>query len=192
MERSLRLAEQMRDMLRRTLALSGGRKLDRRPISALEAGSDLQYALEQRARSRQVRFACAVDTALSDFEADWPLLKSALLSLAEAAIDSLTQGGGLGIEFDLLPTRALVRIQVWDTGPGVWEGSEVDTTDDFSDLGSGSSDSIGFGLSVARSVVRAHDGRIRLGRRPDGGNVVSIEIPLRTPVADRESSADLG
>jgi signal transduction histidine kinase len=39
----------------------------------------------------------------------------------------------------------------------------------------------GLGLSIVRSVARAHGGKVSAHPRPDGGLVVGVELPTRHP-----------
>ncbi len=71
-----------------------------------------------------------------------------------------------------------------DEGPGVPEDDRERVFEPFVRLeGSRSQETggIGLGLAIARSIVRAHGGDIRLANRPTGGLVVSVLLPSTAP-----------
>jgi signal transduction histidine kinase len=47
------------------------------------------------------------------------------------------------------------------------------------------SDGMGVGLSISRSLVQAHGGRIRAENHPGGGAAVRFTLPVDPPGADR-------
>jgi signal transduction histidine kinase len=79
--------------------------------------------------------------------------------------------------------REEVRIVIEDDGPGIAEDQQERVFEPFVRLeGSRSSETggIGLGLAIARSIVRAHGGDIRLGNRPEGGLAVTLALPPAT------------
>ncbi len=67
-----------------------------------------------------------------------------------------------------------VVIEVADTGPGFGDHSDRI----FEAFFTTKSDGMGMGLSVAKSIVEAHDGRIAAWARPGGGTVFSLAVPV--------------
>ncbi|MBL0730102.1 cell wall metabolism sensor histidine kinase WalK [Piscinibacter sp. HJYY11] len=73
-----------------------------------------------------------------------------------------------------------VRIAVHDTGPGIPEDEMEKVFLPLYRLESSrqrSTGGIGLGLAIVKAVVAAHHGRIELRNRPEGGLVVSLELP---------------
>ncbi|MGH3985604.1 MAG: ATP-binding protein, partial [Pseudonocardiaceae bacterium] len=48
----------------------------------------------------------------------------------------------------------------------------------------------GLGLSIVRSVARAHHGEVHAHSRPDGGLRVHVRIPTKTPPATEHANED--
>jgi two-component system, OmpR family, sensor kinase len=72
-------------------------------------------------------------------------------------------------------------IEVCDRGPGVPVEMREVVFEPFQRLARDeSSPGTGLGLAVVRSVVVAHDGRVRILDRDGGGTVVRIELPAET------------
>src|ERR1700682_418702 len=83
-----------------------------------------------------------------------------------------------------LTTRALddatIEIAVADIGPGI-PGDIAGRL--FEPFVSNKHDGMGFGLSISRSIIEAHDGRLIAERRPEGGTIFQFTLP-RGGVAD--------
>ena len=76
--------------------------------------------------------------------------------------------------------RAEVRILIEDEGPGIPEDQQERVFEPFvrlEELRSDETGGIGLGLAIARSILRAHGGDIRLHNRPEGGLAVSLNLP---------------
>jgi signal transduction histidine kinase len=65
-------------------------------------------------------------------------------------------------------------VSVTDTGPGI-DVSVLDTM--FQPFTSSRSGGLGMGLSISRSIIESHGGRIWAENRPEGGATVSFGLP---------------
>ncbi|MEZ6022421.1 MAG: ATP-binding protein [Hyphomonadaceae bacterium] len=75
----------------------------------------------------------------------------------------------------------LVRAQVDDSGPGVPSENLETIFERFytqRPKGAAFGGNSGLGLSIARQIVTAHNGRIYAQNRPDGGARLIVELPL--------------
>jgi signal transduction histidine kinase len=101
-------------------------------------------------------------------------LKRAVANLVENAVrygGSATVGLSAGEE---------VTITVADEGPGIPADRLEDVFEPFVRLETSRSretGGVGLGLAIARSVVRAHGGELRLVNRPGGGLLATITLP---------------
>jgi signal transduction histidine kinase len=83
------------------------------------------------------------------------------------------------VNLDVGASEITVRIE--DRGPGVPEEFREQVFQPFFRLETSRSrrcGGSGLGLTVARSVARAHGGEVRLSSRPGGGLTVSVMLPL--------------
>jgi two-component system sensor histidine kinase KdpD len=74
-----------------------------------------------------------------------------------------------------------VRVTVADRGPGIPAGTEDQLFEPFYRAGSAArsaKEGVGLGLSIVRSIVDAHDGRVGAVNRPGGGACFWFELPL--------------
>lgn len=70
----------------------------------------------------------------------------------------------------------IVSLEVRDTGPGI----AADAADRlFTAFYTTKTDGMGMGLSICRSIVEAHGGRICASPNPDGGAVFALALPLQ-------------
>lgn len=101
------------------------------------------------------------------------LSRNARLAVADAPRQEI------GLETELTRT-GLVRITVSDTGAGFPD----DLDDPFASLTSSNEIGLGLGLSVSRTIVEAHGGKIWI-ERADGITRVHFTLPAEAPAARR-------
>lgn len=145
-------------------------------LARLDASGD-----ERTATTEPIRLDQLVESALDEVddvvvqiaepvvvEADATLVRSALMNLVANA----RQHGAPPIEVVVEPGR----IRVLDRGPGF---AEDDLRSSFDRFRSGpASPGFGLGLSLVRSVARAHGGTVRAANRTDGaGAEVILSLP---------------
>jgi two-component system sensor histidine kinase KdpD len=76
--------------------------------------------------------------------------------------------------------QSSVRVSVLDRGPGVSPELFERVFEKFERGPSARTDDggMGLGLTICRSIVKAHGGSIALGARPGGGTAVTLELPM--------------
>jgi two-component system sensor kinase FixL len=126
-----------------------------------------------------------------DLDPDAPLVladriqvQQVLLNLIRNAIEAM-QGAArrdLTIATRALPAEGLVELRVSDTGSGI--APEV-AAQLFQPFVTTKANGMGVGLSICRTIVEAHGGKIQAGPGPDGGT--TFRFTLRT--FDREELA---
>src|SRR5918999_3493052 len=122
---------------------------------------------------------------------DAPRFEQVVDNLVENAIKYTTSG--TLPEVELAADGGVIRIKVIDHGVGIpaderekifdrfYRGSNVHGT---SDVG------IGLGLYICRRIVEAHDGRIWVEPRPEGGSVFIVTIPNLPQVGTADQQPD--
>jgi two-component system sensor histidine kinase KdpD len=72
-----------------------------------------------------------------------------------------------------------VQIAVADNGPGIPSEDLDKVFDTFYSVQRGdSAGGPGLGLTVSRGIVEAHGGRIWAEKRPDGGTILTLSLPI--------------
>jgi signal transduction histidine kinase len=116
-------------------------------------------------------------------------LGRAVQNLVDNACKFTPSGGRVSVAVtgDAEATEGLVRISVADTGPGLCQEERERAFERFYRGAAvrGASEGFGLGLPLARDIVRALGGELRLGS-PDGagGACFVIELPARDRVPD--------
>ncbi len=117
-----------------------------------------------------------VQEGLPKIEADERMIREAVTNLTLNALDALGQKGGcivIGVGYD--DEQAVVFIEVEDDGPGI-APEQLDYIFDpgFTTKEKGN----GYGLSIARRIVRAHHGELRVKSRVGHGTVFRLDLPV--------------
>lgn len=100
---------------------------------------------------------------------------------------------GTPVEVGAVRWHSWVEVRVADAGPGVPEGERERVMEDFYRRDTAASPGgAGLGLSIARAIVVAHGGSIRIQETPGGGTTVVFRLPLGEQVAERLMQRVLG
>jgi len=75
----------------------------------------------------------------------------------------------------------MIEISVIDRGPGLAEAVRRQL---FQPFVTTKPEGMGVGLSICRSIVEAHGGRMSAGDRPGGGTVFRFTVPAGSPPAE--------
>lgn len=176
--RVLDLACRVRDVVQRTLELYREGKVDRAPVCPVSLVEEVADDLEGRATLCNVEVRIDAGADLPNIDADRALLGSALVALAENAIEAMEGGGNLKLSVRLASGASAVEFRIVDDGPGIPAEIRDRIFDPFFTT---KAEGTGLGLAIARGVVLGHDGEIAIEERPGGGSAVSVRIPLEAP-----------
>ncbi len=95
------------------------------------------------------------------------LIRNAIEAMADSAVRSLTISSSAGPD-------GLVTICVEDTGSGISDDLAPQL---FQPFITSKQAGMGIGLSICRTIVEAHGGRIWFEPRPEGGTIFSFTLP---------------
>lgn len=102
------------------------------------------------------------------------VLINLLLNANEAMASTPAEGRRIWVTTRRVP-RDGVGVEVADTGPGIAPG---DAERVFQAFHSTKAKGLGLGLSVCRTIVQAHEGRIWAQSRPGGGALFTFTLPV--------------
>jgi two-component system, OmpR family, sensor histidine kinase CiaH len=151
----------------------------------VSTGDDLQALAASRGGRLDVQ-----SEPLIEAEVDPDRLRQLLVILVDNAFRHGDLGGTVEIRSDKVGLD--LRLEVSDRGPGIPAEHHSKVFEPFYQLdGSRSGSGAGLGLAIARWIVSAHGGTIRLIDN-DPGLVVRIVLPLRRPLAESHRGAARG
>jgi light-regulated signal transduction histidine kinase (bacteriophytochrome) len=169
-EQSLRAGEILRHM-RRLVAPAQG-KIDRCSLSSILDGASAIALLDAERMGVDVDIAFDRDAAVL---ADPIQVQQVLLNLVRNALEAMEGAAErrLSIRAEEIPS-GFVQVEVADSGPGVPLALRPRL---FSTLKSEKENGLGIGLSICRTIVEAHGGKIWFEPVPDGGSRFSFLLP---------------
>jgi heavy metal sensor kinase len=172
-DRLIRLAEDLLLLSRFTAeVVDRGKRVDLESLTleAFDAGVHLA-----RGTGVTVRLD---DVASLVVPGDASALRRAALNLVENAVKYTPSGGTVTLSVDGNDRHA--RLHVRDTGAGITEADHARIFEPFVRLEPArtrDTEGSGLGLSIARSIVVAHGGRLVVDSTPGAGSVFTIELP---------------
>ena len=101
-------------------------------------------------------------------------LQQVVLNLLLNALDAVSRSEERRITVRTLLTPEGIEVSVEDSGHGLADGTEEKIFEPFF---TSKPDGMGMGLSVARSIIEAHHGRIYARRSDPVGSIVAFELP---------------
>ncbi|MFG2561400.1 sensor histidine kinase [Streptomyces sp. NPDC048496] len=160
------------------LARSDNQIIERKPVDLAEVAT---RALDQtRAEAEQKGVEIREEIVPAVVQGNGVLLERIALNLVQNAVRyNIREQGWVEVTTELQPGQALLVVS--NTGPVV-PAYEIDNLfEPFRRLRTertGSDKGVGLGLSIARSVARAHGGRIIAEPREGGGLVMRVTLPV--------------
>lgn len=174
-ERVHQVALRIRDVVSRTLQLfrRGELNLGREdPRRILE---DVAASLRPLAAQAGVQLGLKCEAGIPTLEVDGVLLRAALASLGENAIEASSAASSVDLELTSVPSLRVLEFRIADAGSGIPPGLQHQAQKPFFTTKPGGT---GLGLAIAQGVVAGHRGRLRLLARPGGGTIAAVELPL--------------
>jgi PAS domain S-box-containing protein len=151
-----------------------------RPREAVDINGvirEIVRLLRETARRQETRIQLQLAGSLPAVKIDRVQMQQVLVNLAINAMDAMSNTTGrreLLIATSLAsPGEVLVRVE--DSGPGITPEDAERIFDPFFSTKEGG---IGVGLSICRSIVEAHDGRLWTEPRPGGGSIFQFTVPV--------------
>jgi PAS domain S-box-containing protein len=166
------------EVIRRVRALAQKTEIERIPLDINEVASDVMALVQRELSSHKVSAKLELAPHLPPILGDRIQLQQVIINLVINAVEAmeslsdrprlLTIGSGRH-EMDR------VFLTVADNGIGIPPGeAERMFTPFFTTKSSG----MGMGLSICRSIVEAHEGRLSASRNEDGGTVFQFVMPV--------------
>jgi PAS domain S-box-containing protein len=176
-------AERAGDIIHRIVDLSRKRRTRSGPCEINALIADIRPLADVDARLHDTVLQFDIDGALPTMFADGVQLQQVVLNLIRNAIDA---AGEVPLPRRVRVSTAshedgFVRVSVCDNGAGVPDEVGDRLFDPFFTT---KETGIGMGLSISRSIISRHGGRMWYERNPDGGTTFHFTCPLQGEVDD--------
>lgn len=173
MDRAVAESQRAGDIIRALRDFIGRDRRTRAPVPLSELVSDVVAMAGAECTRRNIRLVVLVDKLLPAVHVDRVQMSQVLLNLVRNGMDATPAGGEIVISAERGGDR--LTVQVADTGPGL--GEEV-ASQLFKPFNTSKAAGMGLGLTICRSFVEAHGGRLWLERNGPGGAAFRFVLPL--------------
>lgn len=168
--RASEIVESVRTMFRNERQIGG-------PLVLSDVVHDVLALMDSELQSNHVIVRTVLEDALPPVLADRIQLQQVLLNLIKNAIEamsSVAEGSRALLLTTELDDARTLRITVEDSGPGIDPENLERVFDRFFTT---KSQGMGMGLSICRSIIDAHDGRLWAEPGAQGGSAFRISLP---------------
>jgi len=169
----------------RMRALLRHQQVEMVPVDVGQMLGDVSTLLRPDAAARHVKFSLDVPEGLPAVRGDRVQLQQVLLNLVINGMDALegvaSEDASVSVTARLETAGAAVEISVRDTGRGL-PADQLDRI--FEPFFTTKAKGIGMGLSISRSIIDTHSGRLWAENNVDGGATFRFTLPV---FADRDT-----
>ena len=167
------------DIINQVRMLVTSENTDLQPVSWSSLLDEVLSIMKAEIDAHGCRLDCRPAADLPEVLADALQIQLVLINLLQNAVQSMDAVSDnaekvVSIDIKQINVREL-QVSVADRGPGV-AADKIEQI--FEPLYSEKTSGMGMGLSVCRSIIEAHDGRIRYTPYPSGGAVFQFTLRL--------------
>ncbi len=178
MEKAVAQAHRASEMIRRLRSFVSRGTAEREPIVVNEVVLDAARLALIGAADRQVRARFDLSEGLPEVAADRIQVQQVVVNLIRNGVDAMLETGTADPQLVVATAfrDGAVEISVTDAGPGVPGGVDV-----FEPFFTSKPGGMGIGLSVSRSIVEAHGGKIWIEPAAGHGARFAFTLPAAPP-----------
>ena len=164
-------------------------ELDLGPVEVKGVLDSIQTLGHERARSQNISLRVECPEGIGSVIADGRRLRQALFNLLSNAFKFTPDGGSVTVS--AVRTDTEIQFVVSDSGAGISE-EDLDRVFGKFERGTGQVGPVGqrgagLGLSLVKSLIELHGGRVDLRSTPQEGTQVICHVPLGAPAEETVS-----
>jgi signal transduction histidine kinase len=169
-ERASEVIKRMRSLLKKA-------PFELTSLDVTDVAREAIKLLSTLARERKVELLSVMTPDPLPILGDRIQLQQVILNLALNAMDAIREmpSRNRTIRIRTSLTEGFAELSVSDRGPGIPEDRLRRVFDPFFTT---KADGMGMGLSIARTIIEAHNGQISAANRNDGGTSFRVKLPL--------------
>jgi signal transduction histidine kinase len=177
------------DILDLAVIDAGALDLKLAPVNVEDAIEAAELGVRERLSRAKVQLDVHIAKGAGTVTADSNRLIQVIYNLLSNAIGFSPEDGT--ITLTCRREKSGVAISVQDTGLGIPEEEQATVFERFESRGRGSRHrGAGLGLSLVKSIVQLHKGRIDLRSTPGAGTTVTVYLPDRHPALQQKNGSD--
>ena len=173
-----RLDRMMRDLLDLTRLEAGVTPPRFELVSPRTLVDSAMDAVRTEAEGKTVTVTANIPSALPSVRADMTQMTRVLINLLTNAVRYTPAGGLVTVQALINEAQNLMEFRVTDNGVGIPPAYLSRIFERFVQVPGAARGGAGLGLSIARNIVRAHDGDICVESEPGEGSMFTFTIPL--------------
>jgi len=155
------------------LCLSRSNRLDLQPRPITDLLERVVFLVHDEAQARGIRLEKQWPQHVPSILMDTGKMEQALLNVVRNAVESIPGEGAVTIVCEPLENHFL-SIRIRDSGVGLAGGEEKRIFDPFYTT---KEKGVGLGLAIAREIIAAHGGEIRVASGQGGGTTFEVLLP---------------
>ena len=170
-------AQRAREIIDRVREMTRRRSTVFAPVAVNDVVRNVMTLVYPELHRHQASVSTVLDDSLPPVHGDRILLEQVLVNLLLNAMQALDAVPPVQRRIEVATARddGRVRLSVTDHGPGVPAAAAERLFESFNTT---RPQGLGLGLSICRTIVESHGGRIGHTPRPGGGAVFSVELPI--------------
>jgi len=146
------------------------------PVNPAEVCSAVMAEMEQVAANRGQQLVCEMADDLPVLRGDLVLLTRAISNLASNALKYTPNGGVITLQARMVEDE--IEFAVRDNGAGIPEASLPHLFDRFYRVPGTQAEGSGLGLSIVKSIVDKHNGRVLVSSTLGVGSTFMVRVPV--------------
>lgn len=164
------------EVIKRLRTLLQKNEIERVPVVLDEVVVDVEFVLRPEARRRGATLTVTTPPERTTIVGDRIQIQQVLINLVLNAFDATADlpEGRRAVAITMERRTDDIAVTVRDRGPGI---PAADVAKVFESFFTTKRTGMGLGLSIARTIVEAHGGRISAANAPDGGAVFCMVLP---------------
>jgi two-component system sensor histidine kinase DctS len=166
------------EIIRRMRHFVGKGELQRQSLDLNDLVNEVLHFVTAEAREHDVRLHVELAADLPSLEGDGVQIEQVILNLLRNALEAIYEDPGPQPLLTVCTRRVggNVEVAVCDSGAGLRPDIAADVFEPFV---TSKSAGLGMGLSICRSIIDAHGGRVWSTANPDRGMTFYFTLPLR-------------